>query len=69
MGEEKIMNARQPDNKKYQNSMQDFDEGWWASVLAEESQHGSARPAGAPGKTKSIQPPTPKKADDVHELG
>ncbi len=59
------MNARQPDNKKYSNSVPDLDEGWWASVLAEESQHGPARPATLANKTRPSQPVAPRKAEDA----
>ncbi len=59
------MNARQPDNKKYQNSVPDLDEGWWASVLAEESQHGPARPVTAPSKTRPSQTAMPKKTEET----
>src|ERR1043166_971901 len=65
MGEEKIMNARQPDNKKYTNSMPDLDEGWWSAVLAEESQPGSARQVTVSGKTRPSQPSMLKKAEET----
>lgn len=58
------MNARQSDNKKYQSSMPDLDEGWWASVLAEESQHGPARSVSMPSKTRP-QSAAPKKPEET----
>jgi small subunit ribosomal protein S1 len=60
------MNARQPDhNRKYQNAWQELDEGWWASVLAEESQHGPARPASVPSKTKPSPSSSQKKPEGL----
>jgi len=43
------MNSQSRGKNKYYNHMPEIDEGWWNSVLAEEKQHGTGRPALEPG--------------------
>ena len=40
--------------RKYESAMPNIDEGWWESVLAEERQHTSQRPAQGLVKPKSV---------------
>ena len=59
------MTLRQNDKKKYQNNaMPEIDEGWWASVLAEENQYTAARGLVVMAKPK----PAPHEKAEKSEL-
>ena len=60
------MTLRQNDNKKYQNNaMPEIDEGWWASVLAEENQFSASRGPVVVAKPKPVPHAKPEKSELV----
>jgi small subunit ribosomal protein S1 len=48
------MDANSSTKRKYESPMPNIDEGWWESVLAEERQHTSPRPAQGLVKPRSV---------------
>jgi len=60
--------------KKIENAMPVLDDGWWASVLADESRHAppaSVRQSGKPemrGESPAAAPPAPKQSADWEQV-
>jgi small subunit ribosomal protein S1 len=57
------MTFRHNDKKKYQNTMPEIDEGWWASVLAEERQYPATRAPMSGAKAKPLPQEKPEKSE------